>query len=352
MLKDKDGNRIIPLPGDNGQTLITGKSGKGKTYLIYRLLEESLHEGKRILVIDQSESFSLYEIENANFTAECMDYIDFEEGNFTFFLQCKDKRSMKNWIVDSVIKSFDIGDSPMQREILEISVERVVAQNDSFSFHTLYMEIENYSKENTRKELTRQAGLLLRKIQCAKQMKHIIVKKEDDIWVEKTKGVTVFQVSELKAELRRKLVLFLLSLLFEESKVRASVSRYNQIVLDEFQDYPIHDSVLEEFLRKGRKFHIELILSTQYISDLRKPDKNALMQQSTMYIFQPVEEDTKTVAETLAMKSQNKISSKTWREVLYALQRGEAIYVGKYHLKGKKRELQRPIKVKVEKQKN
>ena len=62
MLKDKDGNRIIPLPGDNGQTLITGKSGKGKTYLIYRLLEESLHEGKRILVIDQSESFSLYEI--------------------------------------------------------------------------------------------------------------------------------------------------------------------------------------------------------------------------------------------------------------------------------------------------
>ena len=96
---------------------------------------------------------------------------------------------------------------------------------------------------------------------------------------------------------------------------------YNQIVLDEFQDYPIHDSVLEEFLRKGRKFHIELILSTQYISDLRKPDKNALMQQSTMYIFQPVEEDTKTVAETLEMKSQNKISSKTWREVLYALQR-------------------------------
>ena len=69
MIRDLEGTKIKLADIPNGHRLLVGKSGCGKTFAMFRLLEEALEEQKECLLIDFSGSFSKCERDKACFWA-------------------------------------------------------------------------------------------------------------------------------------------------------------------------------------------------------------------------------------------------------------------------------------------
>lgn len=85
MLKGKSGEKISLCMEPNGHLLSLGASGSGKSYFIYRRLEEIWKAGtgsRRYAVLDYSNSFTPKEIKKAGFSLDDqIFYIDLTEKN-------------------------------------------------------------------------------------------------------------------------------------------------------------------------------------------------------------------------------------------------------------------------------
>lgn len=67
MIRDLEKNQIGLQEGANRHCLLLGKSGCGKTWSCYRMLEATLDQGKTCLVFDYSGSFTSKELIKGDF---------------------------------------------------------------------------------------------------------------------------------------------------------------------------------------------------------------------------------------------------------------------------------------------
>ena len=109
--------------------------------------------------------------------------------------------------------------------------------------------------------------------------------------------------------------------------------------IDEFQHcYGKRHSVLKEILREGRKFGVQLLLTTQTTGDFTGQDKAILSQTATHLYFKPSVYDIKKQAREI-----DGFSPEKWMKLLGNLRIGECIAVGSLEIN--EREIRRPLKL-------
>lgn len=70
MLTDREGNSIELRDEENKHLLILGKSGSGKTWCCYRMLEEMAKQKKLVYVFDYSGSYTEEELKKGRMACE------------------------------------------------------------------------------------------------------------------------------------------------------------------------------------------------------------------------------------------------------------------------------------------
>ena len=68
MLLDREGNTVELRNAENKHVLILGKSGSGKTWCCYRMLEEMANQKKSVYVFDYSGSYTQEELKRGHIT--------------------------------------------------------------------------------------------------------------------------------------------------------------------------------------------------------------------------------------------------------------------------------------------
>lgn len=91
----------------------------------------------------------------------------------------------------------------------------------------------------------------------------------------------------------------ILELIWKETKLPREERHCDCVILDEFQFLDAsEDSVLVTLLREGRRFGMEVLLSTQFISNYSKEEKSTLLQVGHLLLFKPDEENLNDVVKT------------------------------------------------------
>lgn len=103
------------------------------------------------------------------------------------------------------------------------------------------------------------------------------------------------------------------------------------IVLDEFQNFPLHNgSLLAQLLREGRKYNLSLLLATQTLAAFDIPKRGLLQQAGTKLYFQQTEVDINRLA-----KEFSGIEAADAKSILQGLKVGECLVDGEFSIFGK-----------------
>lgn len=153
--------------------------------------------------------------------------------------------------------------------------------------------------------------------------------------------VEILQLSGLSALCKEQMAVLVLELLWSEIVSNQGALRYDAILLDEFQHFPFTESsALNKMLREGRKFHLQLILSSQFISNYSLAEQDALNQVAHRMFFRPTHKDLPFISRYLGEENEQE-----WRTQLKVLERGECVLSGNYHLAGRTRIWATPVVV-------
>lgn len=120
--------------------------------------------------------------------------------------------------------------------------------------------------------------------------------KNFDLWREGK--VTVLDFSGYPPRTQLSLTQLILSVIWRYYRIFGQrMEGETTLVLDEFQNLPLRDgSVLTQFLREGRKFHLSLLLATQTLFTFDTAKRAILQQPATKLYFRPVEEELKRIS--------------------------------------------------------
>ena len=333
---DRDGNKVILAGEPNMHQLNLGQSGTGKTHHAVRTMEELLDNGKRALVIDYSSSFSQEELSRhgAQFLSHIMDpmhdivYFDLEAVNLEL---------AADQIAAAIIHAFGIHGYKLER-MVEDACAAMIGSDKAFSFLKLVTMLEEaYDNGDTvsrqeRQETQKTLERLLNRLRVTKALGSFIVRFADTE-IPSGNHVDILQLSNVSPVVRSQFVNFCLSLLWENVRAGKGSPMYDAILLDEIQNLEIsNDSTLYQLLREGRKFGIQLILCTQYLSGYKPNEREALMQAGTILFFRPTKGDLAWISKLLEQETQY-----PWAKTLATLPRGYAVLKGNYYLNNSKR---------------
>ena len=150
--------------------------------------------------------------------------------------------------------------------------------------------------------------------------------------------LNVISLQGLNSKTQKRAVEILLSVIWREIRIKGKNKGAELIIeLDEFQNLDFQSgTVLAEMLTEGRKYGLNLILSTQTLSVFQKKDLALLHQAAVKLFFQPAVTDIDKVATMIESCNKNR-----WMQVLSHLKVGQAIAVGSLEIMG--REIPQPI---------
>lgn len=344
-MRDFDGNEIKLVNDPNAHIMALGQSGQGKTYFWVRYLEMLSAKKVRTLILDFSDSFTDEQLEEHNFA--CMDncrIIDTNNlGNFKWVSNYDKKLTFIEDLTDALINVLGIT-SYFQRKWIRKAMETFFQKYEVFCMPQFIFHMENLYEtilqgEGTKDDLDNVKRLLSRLAPYERLFELGIMHGERS----EAKGVTILRMSGMSETKKRFMTSLLLELIWKETKLPHEKRHCDGIILDEFQFLDAsEDSVLVTLLREGRRFGMEVLLSTQFISNYSKEEKSALLQVGHLLLFKPVEEDINDV-----VKLVDAVYPTEWKSLLSGLSRGEAVLTGKYSVGTGKRILNTPVKIKI-----
>ena len=324
-----------------------GQSGQGKTYFLCRRAEEYVSEGKKILIIDYSGSFTQKELAEKNFKYQdkihCYQ-ID-EKSPLTWQLRIKNRRDFKKDITDTFLEVLGC-ESYFQQELLETAVDRIFDRQDSLRILDLMDELKDMLVEEEAEEQTTgnvdNIGRLLTRLRLYQSIESLRIKK-GIVDRKEFAPISIIDVSNFPEKQRKFLTKLFLSLLWKESFRQEVENRCDVIMLDEIQFLSVAEgSTLSAFLREGRKRGWELVLSTQFIKNYDQEARQVLQQAANIVIFRPTPEDCRFSAKIIDAKGYG-----AWEGLLMTLERGEAVLKGTYCIENSGKIATTPIIVKI-----
>lgn len=337
MLKDMEGNAVTFSQTPNSHMMILGQSGMGKTFFLCRKMEEAVSNGKTILIVDFSGSFTSRELKKNQFQyMESITILNLLKKGFTLRLLENEMRSdLTNAIFKILIKQ-----GYFQKKLLREAVDKVFENKNCFSIPSLIETLEllsNKREDEERKNIFR----LLSKLDCYSEIKKIFISPRMGHYRRETQ-IYIIQVSGY-GEIQRKFCVEFLSELIWQN-FRHGWKMFDVTIFDEFQSMELKPgSALSAMLREGRKYGLSVWLASQFLGNYDKEAVETLMQAGNKIFFRPTENDERAIADFVDPNS-----NAVWRKILHNLHRGEAVLKGNYTLNDLKSEIQTPIICKIE----
>lgn len=336
MLRTKiSGRKIKLVDKPNAHRLAIGKSGYGKTWCSYRMIEDAVRTGKYILILDYSGSYTIQE---------------FSEGKFAYVDQMEILRgeSMK-WIYagkdfygafqDAMIKALHLR-GYRQKVLMRKIVQGFAAQRMDITILSMIkaLEMELNDSDNAEKNIVE---TVLNRVSAYADVDTIFTGKAN-AGKNLVKPVTVIQLSELETMKKIFLTELFSELFWKNVKEKKNWGGY--IVYDEFQNISLETgSTLSEMLREGRKYGLGVWLASQFLSDCSADEKDMLLQASNILLFRPTERDVKSVAMLLDCVH--------WKQKIGSLEKldvGEVILKGNFLVDQNPKVMERSVLCKVE----
>lgn len=317
----------------------------GKSFCNYRLIEEAVATGKKVLILDYTKSYTFEERAKANFLYEDKT-IEFNPVAHPFFWisNYKDKQLFERDLCDALISALNIS-SYFQKKWLIRAVSMHLQKNGCLNFSKFlktleemyYFSVEAGESQEDLNNLKR----LLSKFEPYGKINGIFLKNSEDKNL-MSRNVYIIRLSGY-SELERKFLSNLfVSLLWKEVQHGES-RKFDVCVLDEVQNVSLKEgNALSSFLREGRKHEMRLILSTQFISDYSKGEISSLLQAGNVLIFNPDETDLKFSAQIIDCQNY-----KQWQKLLSNLNVGSVVLKGHYQINEKNTICVRPIICKI-----
>ena len=330
----------------NGHLFILGQSGTGKTYFLYRKMEEDVNNGKRIIVWDYSASYSDSEREKNQFRGT---------GAIKIFNPCKSElkwiyrgADLRAALLDALTKSLKIC-SYYQKKLLKevLAGEEMSNGRGGFTFPKLMLSLEYLRSKKEDADSEKNLGHLLTRLAPYEDIRDIKFVKADEKNIPPVAcPVTIIQLSDYP-ELQRKFLTEFLSELFWQ-EVREGKKRADIVLYDEFQNVSLEPgNALSTMLREGRKFELSVHLSSQFLGNYNYEAVDTLMQAGNMLFFRPVPKDLALVAGLIDPERKRE-----WKRILGSLQVGEAVLKGRYTINCNRRVCETPVICRVQSNKD
>lgn len=346
MLICENQNIINLTETPNGHLLVLGKSGTGKTYFLCRKIENEVENGKRILVLDYSASFTDLELAKSKFQIkDNVRIINPFGSKIKWIHRGADLRAA---LLDALTKSLKIC-SYYQKKLLKevLAGEEMSNGRGGFTFPKLMLSLEYLRSKKEDADSEKNLGHLLTRLAPYEDIRDIKFVKADEKNIPPVAcPVTIIQLSDYP-ELERKFLTEFLSELFWQ-EVREGKKRADIVLYDEFQNVSLEPgNALSTMLREGRKFELSVYLSSQFWGNYNYEAVDTLMQAGNMLFFRPVPKDLALVADLIDPERKRE-----WKRILGSLQVGEAVLKGRYTINCNRRVCETPVICRIQSNKD
>ena len=340
MIRDLEKNQIGLQEGANRHCLLLGKSGCGKTWSCYRMLEATLDQGKTCLVFDYSGSFTSKELIKGDFQKMEQTYSVAEKEENEIFLYAGTQLS--SVMAEALMKVLSIGEY-RQKNLLKKALGNLACNKADITITGIMSELED-SVPLKNKDAEKQRDQLLSKLSGYSGIN--LVFREISLMTAEMKTywkpMTIIQLSRYRDSERWFLTALLTELVWHEIKEGTYHADY--IVYDEFQWMPLGNrSALSGMLREGRKYGLGVWLASQFLPAGKKDEKNTLLQVDTVLMFAQSEQSRTEAAKTIEYDAWRE-----WVSPLSDLEIGEFVLKGHYTVNGGTTVWSKPIICKAE----
>lgn len=326
MIRDLEGTKIKLADIPNGHRLLVGKSGCGKTFAMFRLLEEALEEQKECLLIDFSGSFSKCERDKACFWAG-VNEIDLYRSEFHIYVDQSDTEEMVDMVVRALLATLGIT-SYFQKNILKLSVKNCLHMSGKVSVPLLIKSLEKIFDEAEDKDVHDNTSRLLTRLEPYENLGNLTISHGGKNEIGRIPRVQIMQLSDFPELSREFMTGFLLELIWIIARSRRQSNLFTRnIFMDEIQNLSFERGrAMSGLLKEGRKFEVSLTVATQSLSGFNKEQIGILLQAGNIMIFRPANSDIGMVLRWIGGEHHCGYGA-----LLRQLKRGECLLVGCYH---------------------
>lgn len=293
----------------NYHRCITGKSGSGKTVFLMQLMARLSLMGNRVIVFDNSNSFSKTELENTlskEFIDEHITFYDASTNGLPVHLLYtyeQDSHLKQRNMLTSIIGEAMHNATTLQLILLKkIIMEYIKTSNCSYmDFYKMFYCIEmNKNEKKIRDGVLNKIGMIIEEL-----VESDSDANKDDwfTFLDKCKDIVIINIEESGGSNGSQLTDMLIASLFQ---AHLHQSEYNPLCMfiDEIQNQNLSKgSVISRIIREGRKYLISLNYATQYISGT---EISKLLSQASLNVcFRPEINSLKSVAEMLGFSKKD-----------------------------------------------
>ena len=341
MLTDREGNSIELRDEENKHLLILGKSGSGKTWCCYRMLEEMAKQKKLVYVFDYSGSYTEEELKKGRMACEeAIGIISAGEKGIEWFY-----RGKHSYVAfeDALVKALHIK-SRRQKKILHTVVRKMQQNHSDMTISAVLEEMETL-EELKSADYTEESKKLEDSLSFYEELDLVLREQPEGEAFRQNpqdKFIMIVELSDHGEFDRQFLTEFLTEILWQEVKERCRSVDY--ILYDEFQWMPLgKGTTLSEMLREGRKRGVGVWLASQFLSGCSAEAIDTLMQVNNFLFFKPAKSSENTIAKLIG-----KNSWKEWKDALSGLKVGECIVSGHFAINHRSKSLDGAIACKVD----
>lgn len=322
----------VSKKSQNNSILVTGISGSGKTCRMQTMELDSAKNGHIVVILDTADSHTKSQIfplirqdylTAVNHISAVHDGIDIplfrplaaaaSQPEPDFSLICT--------ATNAIARPLKLG--ALQTGILRNAIQFAIRHQDQFQTE---MQAVSFGLQNQNSDGKKVYQRLWNLFNCG------VIRKSQTHF--QTGKINILDFGGLDSPTKNILIELILTYLF---KAAHSQNCIYDIFIDECQNFNLKtDSAICQLLREGRKFDINLILSTQSLSVFNREILSMLNQASTKLYFQPSLADIHKIAKQISCSDWKK-----WKYTLSRLNVGESIAYG--YLSVENAELQRPI---------
>lgn len=343
-MTDLEDNKIFLADIPNPNVLICGRSGQGKTWYCCRQIEEAYEAGKNVLIIDYSGSYTEQELtRNAYKYLRETQVFHFQNGGFGWVSKSKTREDSCAELADALISVLGI-ESYYQKKWLRKGMLQHFRDYNIWSIprfigtlERIYGELKQFGGEKDDFENIKH---LLTRISPYENLDRFYFKREEKDIVRSP--ISIMQISNFPDMERTFLTNLLITLLWKEVSL-GDCKKCDTVVLDEFQHLAFEPgSAFYCILREGRKYGLQVVLSSQFVSHYEKERMETLLQVGNILIFRPTDRDRRFFAGIIDQENVNQ-----WHKVLGTLNVGEAVLKGNYRINEKQSICTLPIICKI-----
>lgn len=304
----------------NQHILVTGTSGSGKTVAVQRIAGQLAKDGACVVVLNYNQSHGNMEkkgtlwisVRRDGFPVSLIsggDGMDRTESRtetaqhiITVLSGIDRMPVMQRAAIRSAIGQMESGDGTSGNDFGEILRQlRIIGSRDKKFEDAAVAAEEKYF-----------------------EIFHMVQTRVHEVFIP---GKTaVIDLSEYDSRTQRILAGLAMGLLWQRARKKGTQSRFPvYLVLDEFQVLDCRrDSVMEEILREGRKYNMNLVLATQTLSTFPAEIQPVLEIPATRLYFPLSQKDQKKLARALPYTAEQS------KKLFSGLKRGTCLAMGKF----------------------